>query len=72
MRIFNPILQSQKFDPQTHFITKYIPELTSQNLQAIHNPLEHTLDYYAPIVDHRIEQKIAREKYKIKNVDKIC
>lgn len=27
LRIFNPILQSQKFDPECEYIVKYIPEL---------------------------------------------
>lgn len=64
LRIFNPILQSEKFDPQAKFIKKYIPELTSEDIKAIHNPLENTLQYLKPIVDHKIEQKKAREMYK--------
>lgn len=63
LRIFNPILQSQKFDTDAKFIRKYIPELEKSDLKSIHNPLENKLDYYPPIVDHRIEQKIARNIY---------
>ncbi len=63
LRIFNPILQSQKFDTDAKFIKKYIPELEKSNLKSIHNPLENILDYYTPIVDHRIEQKITRNIY---------
>lgn len=62
-RIFSPILQSQKFDTDAKFIKKYIPELENSDLKSIHNPLENILDYYPPIVDHRIEQKIARYIY---------
>lgn len=64
LRIFNPILQSEKFDPEAKFIKKYIPELEWENVKAIHNPLENNLWYIAPIVDHRVETTKARELYK--------
>lgn len=64
LRIFNPSLQSEKFDSEAKFIKKYLPELTQEDLKAIHNPLENELNYLKPIIDHRIEQKIAREMYK--------
>lgn len=68
LRIFSPILQSQKFDSEAKFIKKYLPELEWIDLKAIHNPLENNLEYLKPIIDHRIEQKVARERYK-KNLD---
>ena len=64
LRIFSPILQSEKFDPQAKFIKKYIPELEFENIKAIHNPLEIPLSYCRTIVDHRIETHKARELYK--------
>lgn len=64
LRIFSPILQSQKFDSRGSYIRKYLPELRHSSLDAIHNPLEFPLDYIRPIVDHRKETKIARELYK--------
>lgn len=64
LRIFNPILQSEKFSPSCDYIFKYIPELSENPKEAIHNPLEHSLDYINPIIDHRIETKKAREIYK--------
>ena len=67
LRIFNPILQSQKFDKDAKFIKKYIEELKNEDIKEIHDPLENQLNYLKPIVDHRIEQKIAREKYKRPN-----
>jgi deoxyribodipyrimidine photo-lyase len=57
-------LQSEKFDQEAKFIKKYLPELEGQDLKAIHNPLEFELKYLKPIVDHRVEQKIARIMYK--------
>jgi len=64
LRIFNPILQSQKFDAKATYIKKYIPELENQELKSIHDPLENKLWYIRTIVDHREETKIAREIYK--------
>lgn len=43
LRIFNPILQSQKFDPDTTYIKKYIPSLQNESLEAIHDPIHHKL-----------------------------
>ncbi len=37
-RIFNPILQSLKFDPSGHYIRKYVPELTNVPTEWIHTP----------------------------------
>ncbi len=64
LRIFNPILQSEKFDKQAKYILHYLPELAKFSPKEIHNPLENKLDYARTIVDHRIETKRAREIYK--------
>jgi deoxyribodipyrimidine photo-lyase len=64
LRIFSPILQSQKFDSEAKFIKIYLPELIWQDLKKVHNPLENNLEYLNPIVDHRVEQKVARAMYK--------
>lgn len=37
-RIFNPVLQSQKFDPNGQYIREYVPELRSCSDKEIHNP----------------------------------
>lgn len=58
------MLQSEKFDPDAHYIRKYIPELKFENIKAIHNPLDTPLSYCEPIVDHKIETGKAREMYK--------
>jgi deoxyribodipyrimidine photo-lyase len=44
-RIFNPVTQSRKFDPQGAFIRKYLPELAHLDADQIHAPR-------APVVDH--------------------
>ncbi len=56
-RIFNPISQSQRFDPQGEYIRQYCPELAVLDNKAIHDPhtyapeLMKTIDYPLPIVD---------------------
>lgn len=64
LRIFNPCLQSEKFDKDAKLIKKYLPDLTSQDLKSIHNPIYNKLDYFKPIVDHYEAQRLAREAYK--------
>ena len=64
LRIFNPMLQSEKFDPKAIYIRKYIPELKLKNTSSIHNPLKSPLSYCDAIVDHRIETQKTREIYK--------
>lgn len=43
LRIFSPMLQSQRFDPDCIYIKKRIPELQDADPKAIHNPLEYNL-----------------------------
>lgn len=65
-RIFNPILQSKKFDPGGSFIRAMIPELRALAGDAIHAPWEHPLlgaDYPPPIVDHREARERALATY---------
>ncbi|GJM13810.1 MAG: deoxyribodipyrimidine photo-lyase [Pseudohongiella sp.] len=37
-RIFNPVTQSKKFDPEGRYIRKYLPELAGLSNKAIHDP----------------------------------
>src|SRR5829696_7285652 len=39
-RIFNPALQSAKFDPDGEYIRKWVPELRSVQTKDIHAPWE--------------------------------
>lgn len=40
-RIFNPILQAEKFDPQGLYVQKYVKELSSVPTQYLSSPWEH-------------------------------
>jgi deoxyribodipyrimidine photo-lyase len=65
-RIFNPWLQQQKFDPDCHYIYRWIPELNGIPAKSIHNWHSKYLGaiYPAPMVDHSHESQIAKERYK--------
>ncbi|MFM1973418.1 MAG: hypothetical protein RLZZ345_502 [Actinomycetota bacterium] len=59
-RIFNPISQGYKFDPNGDYVRKYIPELRHIDGAAVHEPWN-LLDglahgYCEPIVDHAAER----------------
>lgn len=57
-RIFNPITQAKRFDPDARYVKKWVPELRSVPVDAIFTPWESvpeqldSLGYPAPIVDH--------------------
>jgi deoxyribodipyrimidine photo-lyase len=64
LRIFNPILQSERYDPLAKYIKKRVPEIADQEIKAIHNPLKYDLQYTDPIVDHYHMSREAKEMYK--------
>ncbi|KTD67854.1 deoxyribodipyrimidine photolyase phrB [Legionella steelei] len=59
-RIFNPVLQSQKFDPDGSYIRRWVPELSQVGSQSIHAPWESidserfysNTNYPQPIINH--------------------
>lgn len=66
-RIFNPITQSEKFDPKGNFIRKYVPELSELDHKHIHAPWfsgKGLFDRYpAPVVTHALQRNLALELY---------
>ncbi|RPA87461.1 hypothetical protein BJ508DRAFT_410229 [Ascobolus immersus RN42] len=70
-RIFNPDLQSKKFDPSGDFIRKWVPELRSVVGNAIHDPWSKLgakactkLGYPKPAVVHGPAREKALARYK--------
>jgi deoxyribodipyrimidine photo-lyase len=66
-RIFNPILQSQKFDPHGDYIRKWVPELAHLSTQEIHAPWERggsLRGYPQPIIDHKFARQRTLAAYK--------
>jgi len=66
-RIFNPITQSQNFDPKGAFIKKYIPELKDVPISQIHQPkadLFSSSDYPSPILNLKESRLRAIQAFK--------
>lgn len=63
-RVFNPIIQGKKFDPDGSYVKSFLPELAKLPVKYIHTPWEAStaalkvagitldVDYPNPIVDH--------------------
>lgn len=74
-RIFNPITQGEKFDPEGEYVRQWVPELANVPTKWIHKPWEApplilrqagvTLgkEYPYPIVDHAEARKKALEAF---------
>jgi deoxyribodipyrimidine photo-lyase len=65
-RIFNPTLQSAKFDPDGEYIRRWVPELAGLTSPAIHAPEEHgarPTAYPEPLVDHQFARQRTLEAY---------
>ncbi|MDA3907455.1 MAG: deoxyribodipyrimidine photo-lyase [Sulfurimonas sp.] len=67
-RVFNPYLQSKKFDKEAVYIKKYLPVLEQIDAKYIHNE-EYLLEakipnYPKPMVEHKVAAKIAIDYFK--------
>jgi deoxyribodipyrimidine photo-lyase len=76
-RIFNPVAQSEKFDPEGRFIRRYLPPLAGLSAKEIHapwrvDPLRQRdagcivgTDYPAPVVDHAAARERTLARYSV-------
>lgn len=75
-RIFNPILQSEKFDKEGEYIRRWVPELSRLSNKDLHQPwttpknvlraagLILGKDYPEPVVEHEFARERALARYK--------
>lgn len=68
-RIFNPVTQSKKFDPDGHYIRRFVPELADFPDRYLHAPWEAPAeqlndDYPSPIVDLKSSRERALDAFK--------
>ncbi|EKF20994.1 cryptochrome/photolyase family protein [Nitratireductor pacificus] len=76
-RIFNPVLQGEKFDPDGAYVHRFVPELRNLPKRYIHKPWNATAaalseagirlgeTYPAPMVDHGTARQIALDGYRV-------
>ena len=70
-RIFNPMTQGERYDPDAEYIKRYVPELRDAGAEIIHGWHEASLtqrrnaapDYPDPIVDHSDRREQAIEMF---------
>ena len=77
-RVFNPVLQAKKFDPEGAYVRRWVPELARVPTSHVHEPWtmapldQQALrcivgrDYPGPIVDHRAARERALAAYREK------
>ena len=82
-RIFNPIIQGEKFDPNGEYVKKYVPELSNIPNKFIHKPWEASPEilsdsgvelgenYPHPIVDLKQSRDHALSEFKNSRVKMI-
>lgn len=65
-RIFNPVAQGEKFDPDGTYVRQWISELATVETKSVHAPwtLGMMNPYVEPIVDHAVERDVALARYK--------
>jgi deoxyribodipyrimidine photo-lyase len=67
-RIFNPVLQSKKFDPHGNYIRRWVPELEKIGENDIHTPWLRSLRIKGypdrPLVDRELARERTLQAYK--------
>ncbi|APT83768.1 hypothetical protein CAQU_00190 [Corynebacterium aquilae DSM 44791] len=62
-RIFNPMTQGKKFDPDATYIKRWVPELSHTPAADIHALRNLPAAYPRPMVDHAEERTVALARY---------
>ncbi len=67
-RIFNPVLQGEKFDPNGEYVKRWVPELAAVSADYVHKPWEMAVPpkgYVRPIVEHGMARNRALAALKV-------
>ena len=74
-RIFNPMMQAEKFDPNADYVRKWIPELRHLKGINAHTPWDqvdgYKHGYPKRMVDHQIERDETLRRYKASKGEKV-
>ncbi|HEY8596587.1 MAG TPA: deoxyribodipyrimidine photo-lyase [Devosiaceae bacterium] len=74
-RVFNPVLQGERFDPEGRYVRQWVPELADRPPARIHHPLEKSVlvtgseqdkperGYPGPLVDLKASRQRALDAY---------
>lgn len=66
-RVFNPVTQGTKFDPDGTYVRRWVPELRGIPGRAVHEPWKlprsAAPDYPERLVDHAVERQVALDAY---------
>jgi deoxyribodipyrimidine photo-lyase len=65
-RIFNPVTQAKKFDPDGEYVRRWVPELRGVEGRHVHEPWKldrPPADYPAPVVDHAHERRVSLDDF---------
>lgn len=63
-RVFNPVTQGKRFDPEGDYVRRWVPELADVAGKAVHDPRDDGHGGYpAPIVDHAEERRESLDRY---------
>jgi deoxyribodipyrimidine photo-lyase len=66
-RVFNPVAQGERFDPDGQYVRRWVPELRGVDRRFVHRPWDDPAGppagYPAPIVDHAAERAEALARY---------
>jgi deoxyribodipyrimidine photo-lyase len=66
-RIFNPVAQGERFDPEGRYLRRFVPELQEVPERYVHRPwaaARPPSGYPAPIVDHAHQRQLALARYR--------
>ena len=65
-RVFNPVTQGERFDPQGEYVRRWVPELADVEGKKVHQPWkldQPPTDYPEAMVDHKTERLEALDRF---------